>query len=963
MIVLAALACLLLPCLCSSGAEEPKLFDVTGKVFLPDGKPAAGALVRTYWPKDGVRATADASGVYRMKLKPGERYLRASLGGFVTPTFIRFVVGDDGKVKGSTALKLAQGVVLYGRLVDTSTGKPVEGARIIVRDGDETLTDSNGEYRFEALPRGNLTLAAVKDGYYRPIVHVNAADQDLLELPIETRPEGVVKGNVTDENGKPIANVRLGPSGYNFDFESVKTDQNGAYSLRGLDPQGRTEIGAFADGYQWEIERAVVFPAGQREVTIDFQLKSSTKDNRTITGRVTRADGSPAEGVKVSYGWSDSYVGHKTTLTDKDGRYTLKDCDGTKNLVVVQGKGYAPAFRFVDEKVNAQIDFTIEPGHWVEGKIVDESGNPLEGVWISMTAETPEMSKMGFCGDRVYRYLDGRAETDKNGHFRLENLPADKIVVECYDQIHARIDGKPLAVDRKDHVLTMTLPPKVRGTVVDASTGKPITRFSVVQLGTRGTEFNSPKGQFTLSSTFVVGGAMELSIEAAGYCRGHAVLVPKPADKADFRENVIKLEPAGSFGGMVTEAETDKPLEGVTVTVLDTGETGSGWFQWKHIPEVWRPVSKTTDAQGRFSFKELPVKRGSVILEKPGYGKTVVHDMDARKAFKARMARGATVTGVALDESGKPAPRVYVSLSSADHEVQYDSTTTGDDGGFTFPDLPPAKMVVEQHDNNRSVRLHFVDLKPGQNYTVDWNKPGVATLNVTVTRKGQPAGGIHLLVHPVNESMYVAFGDTDAEGKCALNMPRIGDFNVTASVGDYGADDHTDIRVPVSVRRGENSLAIAFPAASVSGVLHDHSGKPVASAIVRAYQKKYERDVYACVSTWRMQHTQPRWWAQKKAKTDASGRFRIDGLNAGAWTLVALKSEDASNGAPGQAFHLNGSDDLSGVSLKMPKLGSAHIAVIDSKTRKPVTVEFMVLRHESGITVYPERDKTCTGGG
>jgi protocatechuate 3,4-dioxygenase beta subunit len=155
---------------------------ITGKVVDPDGKPLAAAHVvvqfrgsswSTTFPGTSA-VTTDDSGVYTVTaLPPEQRYAVSVSGpkGFGTGwTDIEAL--DDGLqvTVPDIALKLAN-LSVSGKVVDVDD-KPVEGVRIQCygtgQPSDNTLTDKDGNFTFNAVCEGRLTLHAYqqKGGQY-----------------------------------------------------------------------------------------------------------------------------------------------------------------------------------------------------------------------------------------------------------------------------------------------------------------------------------------------------------------------------------------------------------------------------------------------------------------------------------------------------------------------------------------------------------------------------------------------------------------------------------------------------------------------------------------------------------------------------------------------------------------------------------------------------------------------------
>ena len=956
---------------------EPE-FEVSGKVLLPDGSPAAGAVVDTWYPRHTPRATANASGAFIMDLKPGEYYFRASAGTFAGREREAVRVKMDGTLSKPIELRLEKGCMVTGKLIDKTTGKPIAGAKILTRDYDAAVTQEDGTFAFPALPKGNYEATVFREGYHRPMFGFTTVDRDTLDLPLETKPEGVIKGRVTNEKGEPVKGASVGPSGTSFDFERTRTDENGCFVLTGFDPDGRVEeVYASADGYESQMREGVAFPSGQRELTLDFVLLSKSTEVRNVTGRVTKADGAPIEGAKVSYGFSNCYVGYKDARTGKDGAYQLKDLDQQQNLVVVQCKGYAPAFGFAAEKVDVKLDFKLQRGHRAAGRIVDEKGKPIEGVEIAAMAQTAEMDKMGYCGRELYRYLDPHASTGKDGRFELADLPADGVLVDIYTaKSFTDQRNMPLKVDKLDHVIVLQPRGEIRGKVVAAKDGKPVTQFTVLfdfptsgkcsglspGLTEHGVTFNVPDGVFTMGGEDT-GESRRVIVEAPGFCReavGSVLIVPK--GKADPSKLVFKLKPAVRFEGTVTQAGTGEPLEGVMVNALDTSQYGMSGFEWGRIPRQWRPVSARTDAQGRFSI-ECAVSSGSVMLEKPGWGRVAVPTVSFARPFTAAMDRAASISGVMADASAKPASGVRTSVRSGDGAFKYGEVTTGPDGRFQFADLPPGECQVEASDNRRVSKVCSIELRAGEDCVVDWNAPSACAIEGVVTMKGKPVSDAHLLAYPEGKPMYCAIGDTGPDGSYRLPIRKPGAYRVAASRGEWGRPDHVYVRRLVYVRPGASRLDVVLPGASLSGVLRDSmTKKPLANADVTAYRRAWEQDKYGAVINWSAQHAGAVWWSEKSAKADKSGRFQFTNMEPGEWILAASLA-GGKGSAQGRPFRLGRDEQKRGIVLEPSKTGSAEVAVIDARTGKPIRDAFAVCVNREGMASYPERDKTCDEGG
>jgi len=140
---------------------------------------------------------------------------------------------------------------LRGSVLDSVTGNPIHGA-LVQSSARSTFTDSEGKFQLDALPAGPNNVQATKPGYL-------SDNQIGLALPktfsvqlgpeappavLKLTPEGVVFGQVTDENGEPLERFSVSlayrnPTGRGILRNprlQVITDDEGKYRIAGLHP-------------------------------------------------------------------------------------------------------------------------------------------------------------------------------------------------------------------------------------------------------------------------------------------------------------------------------------------------------------------------------------------------------------------------------------------------------------------------------------------------------------------------------------------------------------------------------------------------------------------------------------------------------------------------------------------------------------------------------------------------------
>ena len=143
---------------------------------------------------------------------------------------------------------------LRGTVIDSVTGNPIHGALVLSSAGTsrDAFTDAEGRFQFDALPAGTATVQVAKPGYLSEDTVVFHSTKS-FSIPVGTdsppavlklTPEGIVYGQVTDENGQPLEGfsvllVYRNPrfrSNYRGSQQRATTDDEGHFRISGLYP-------------------------------------------------------------------------------------------------------------------------------------------------------------------------------------------------------------------------------------------------------------------------------------------------------------------------------------------------------------------------------------------------------------------------------------------------------------------------------------------------------------------------------------------------------------------------------------------------------------------------------------------------------------------------------------------------------------------------------------------------------
>ncbi len=196
-----------------------------------------------------------------------------------------------------------------GTVTDARTGKPIEGALVVITHHDSEMparTDEEGRYSFEYIPMCFClkTITASKDSYIpesRELAISGAMVVD-FELEMDEQPpeaEGTVRGMVMDaETGDPIAGALVVVNHEGVVVAEAYTGERGEYTLSGIPLCFcLKEISVSADGYASQETSIAV----DEDTVMDFFLDPEGGDEKVVPLPEYKEDPEPGPRIVVGF--------------------------------------------------------------------------------------------------------------------------------------------------------------------------------------------------------------------------------------------------------------------------------------------------------------------------------------------------------------------------------------------------------------------------------------------------------------------------------------------------------------------------------------------------------------------------------------------------------------------------------------------------------------------------------------
>jgi RNA polymerase sigma factor (sigma-70 family) len=547
-----------------------------------------------------------------------------------------------------------------------------------------------------------------------------------------------IGGRVLDQDQKLIAGATVvisvrkhypdSDQKANVFFVSTKTDADGRWSFSNVPGQlDSVAVGAYHPLYLTErtyfrMDESLSLSALRDRSTV-LRLREGTR----IDGTVIAPDGRPVAGAAVLYGAEDSQAANSipAVKTDLQGRFTLGIEPGAISVLTARHDGFGPALQTIRVGNEPQrITLTLQSPHALTGRVVDGAGRPIPRASLSVRSW------------RGLESLEKEVTTDADGRFTWKDAPGDEVRVDVYAKGYVRRHEVPVAPGGPNRIV-MATPTTIKGTVVDAETGQPIPRFSLVH----GTVWNVGEGLIWQRN----GRADEEATKAPGSFQWtfieqvHQLIVRvvaegyRPADSGLFaqdgslREFTFRLTKADPIRGSVLDPNGSHAHQGSVylVPVGDGLELRNG-----DVPTYWRKEQIHAQVSPGGLFTLPPQKEDWLLVALSDAGFAMVHRRDLPAGHILHLQSWARVFGI-VRIGTKPAANLLLRLQPQDADLPLDEDeprvyhqfefTTDSEGRFQLPRVVPGhydfvRVVPNGVRRAFPVSMASLDVDAGRSY-------------------------------------------------------------------------------------------------------------------------------------------------------------------------------------------------------------------------------------------------------
>lgn len=671
--------------------------------------------------------------------------------------------------------------VLNGQVIWSGFDLPVGSADVRIEALNRTVvTDQDGRFHLDRLPAGTWEVSVTAEGY-RPWQASQTLERESeIHTPVELIGDGVLCGRVIDAGSRrPIAEAQVS---WSETKPALKTDEDGRFRCEGF-RRGPVAVLIKSEGYLPIPSDVKVTESDEQPVEIELS------GDAVLIGRVlSAAQEQPLVGATVTLEQSG-----RTVRTDGEGWFVFKQAPAGRQVVIIESPGLA----------TAQLDKELVAGQERQVQIRLAGAAKLSGTIVREIDSAPVgLAEVRVVGTKLV------FKADEQGRFELFGASAGRATIEVAAAGYRSERLEHELSDKGETVLSFKLRGEavLSGRVTDELTKQPVEQVDVRIVGTPYQTRTDAKGQYRMER--VPSSPSKLDIRATGF--DPRVVDVKPSSKAEHTLDVM-LTGTVILSGVVIEKWTDKPLANVNVKV-GSSETlhttgNDGVFELKGLRGgVIHSL--------RFSVEGLPSRTELLMLS--------LRQTTQPKPLQIVLAGQGKQSGrvvSALDESA--VGKAKVRLVGTDHHVETDET-----GEFQWDMLRVGRVVFEvSAPNFRPRRIEQVVSADSKPLTIVLGGDAAVTGEVLDAATKEPVANAQVQLEKTTLKTR-----TDAKGQYRLDGAFAGSGTLTITAEGY--PDASSNLLLKSEQDVEADVALTG-SGSLTGEVFGDDGRPVAEADVR----------------------------------------------------------------------------------------------------------------------------------
>ena len=763
---------------------------LSGRVLAAStGLPLTGATVSS---EQGDSAVTGENGAFLLGgLAPASHEVRIQ-----HPAHAPLLAGtwdlEEGDQVTDLELRLEPALSASGRVLSAKTGAPVPLARVSASSdtvGTTAICNASGNFVLSGLIEGEYRITVTAEGFAETGTQATLPSASPETSTFLLDEEARLHGRVLDPEGKPVAGARVDvghrgkeePEAFRRSWrKEAWTDSRGAYRFAGLPAFGDyCLLAALDEKFALAWVEGISLASGE-EKTVDLQLARGGD----IRGRVRSAGSSQPIEVTVSVfprgkarappqdlrfpdleessgpGWVD-------VNADPSGDFEILQLWPGAYQVHVFSEVHRSARLDVDVDVGSarHLDIVLDEGFTVSGRVIDPSGNPVNGATVSVSGP----------GHTTY------ARSDENGLFAAHGLTAGRGSIEASRfGLHGR--RLPCDIPSSDNLFTMAPTPIISGRV--SARGQKILPACHVNAsrmdGEEGEFSDTPDaaGRFTAA---LPPGRYFLHAQAEGFASNRLQVELRPGER---REVVLELVRSGSLRVRLEVEGPEKHegrvyVEGPSCAHLVEPTEYPGAVVFEDVPSGHLGLLAVAWEHGLVRHAGIVITAGTtseVTLQMPA----------VQGIFGQVTRRGEPVDGARVGAQG-PGGSHFARTSSS--------------GWYQIEELEAGAYEVHVEDARRTIT---VTREKAVELDVDL---AARLVSGTVTVAGRPAANVLVQATGLLRSS-LDVTNTDAAGEWSLQLLVPEEYDI--SFGEEGAEGRVTRNLSLEPGAAEARLDVAL---------------------------------------------------------------------------------------------------------------------------------------------------------